>query len=929
MSYGRLFEIFDTFDSDKSKQHFALKSLNRSDATDRFINEAEAEFGTKTHNLFADTLVDTSSFKLPSSIEPGSVEAMRYGTKRRRLSYVAAHLVQREPSQYSALKLIERLTMMFSNGIAYGDKNGTKIDPTDYSEYNEYHFDNSYFYPQLNDCIQLLLNHVQFSVARDFLTRLFTGEFYQKHYLVQDGFEFNNYERIYVYGKDAVGWLYQVHAAGGIDDNLIDKLSTYFPDFLVVDLSQADVAFRQHYTEAVKRLEGRVKNDLSKHAETFLTLTSRQNISGIASLKAGLSELQSNKMKATELRKDEPYANSIRQLLRIEKLEKKESQNDLIAVLQAFDKKTLKIAYPYTGVAREQVMRLLDMENLISLDRFIQEIGEYIGDDPVYNSEDPENGVIDIPRIRHLSRKIDIKTLKSYLAEYSKTVDAPKNSISLIQAALGIDRQKTEGKLAKHGQLAIKAYGSFPVESQEDLQRRYKRFKKMHKAAAQYGYLRSTNTRAAVAAGLSNLAQSAGYTDKTRMEWALEAELADDTMPLDVWHTIEDWQVCLSICGTKPRIVIKKGEKKLKSVPSKVRQHAEYKTMRAAQDQIRSQASRFRDTLQLMMCQEEEITQEELALLRRMPVVAAMLNQLILRDAKQQIGIFNSSDSTLTSLQKDRLQTEGSLWIAHALDLFKADVLSQWQQTIVTKQVVQPFKQAFRELYIVTPAEIESVDSSMRFSGHQVEPRVASRLLQSRNWSLGNWEFPQSERIFAKQDTVALVEFEELGHYFAESDELTIGKIEFRRGDSAIALNKVDPLVFSEAMRDVDLVASVAQQTDDLNQWSEETANYRRQVISALTKTMGLTGVSVEKKHVLVTGKRASYKIHLGSAAIHVVPGNYLCIVPGRDNDDSIYLPFADNDTRMTEIVSKVLLLVNDDKIKDPSILSQIQRNAA
>ncbi|MFN1886528.1 hypothetical protein ACK2F8_17680 [Clostridioides difficile] len=37
-----------------------------------------------------------------------------------------------------------------------------------------------------------------------------------------------------------------------------------------------------------------------------------------------------------------------------------------------------------------------------------------------------------------------------------------------------------------------------------------------------------------------------------------------------------------------------------------------------------------------------------------------------------------------------------------------------------------------------------------------------------------------------------------------------------------------------------------------------------------------------------------------------------------------IFLPFADEDPKTAEIMSKILLLAEDSKIKDPSILSNL-----
>ena len=129
--------------------------------------------------------------------------------------------------------------------------------------------------------------------------------------------------------------------------------------------------------------------------------------------------------------------------------------------------------------------------------------------------------------------------------------------------------------------------------------------------------------------------------------------------------------------------------------------------------------------------------------------------------------------------------------------------------------------------------------------------------------------------------------------------------------------------MFSEVMRDLDLVASVAQLADN-ERFSTETALIRSQLLTAVLDTMGLANVSVEGNHAHVEGKLAQYSVHLGSGVIHIVPGNYLCIVPAQKSEDDVYLPFADKDKKMQEIIAKVLLLSNDDKITDRTILNQI-----
>jgi hypothetical protein len=71
-----------------------------------------------------------------------------------------------------------------------------------------------------------------------------------------------------------------------------------------------------------------------------------------------------------------------------------------------------------------------------------------------------------------------------------------------------------------------------------------------------------------------------------------------------------------------------------------------------------------------------------------------------------------------------------------------------------------------------------------------------------------------------------------------------------------------------------------------------------------------------------VRGDLKTYKIHLGSGNIQMEPNDqYLCIVPGRSPEPSldVYLPF-EGDSMLAIILSKALLLVDDQAITDPSI---------
>ena len=57
-----------------------------------------------------------------------------------------------------------------------------------------------------------------------------------------------------------------------------------------------------------------------------------------------------------------------------------------------------------------------------------------------------------------------------------------------------------------------------------------------------------------------------------------------------------------------------------------------------------------------------------------------------------------------------------------------------------------------------------------------------------------------------------------------------------------------------------------------------------------------------------------------------MLPGGALFIVPiHSQHRGRIFLPFADDDPKTAEILSKVLLLSRDNEIQDPNLLDQIR----
>ena len=77
---------------------------------------------------------------------------------------------------------------------------------------------------------------------------------------------------------------------------------------------------------------------------------------------------------------------------------------------------------------------------------------------------------------------------------------------------------------------------------------------------------------------------------------------------------------------------------------------------------------------------------------------------------------------------------------------------------------------------------------------------------------------------------------------------------------------------------------------------------------------------------MIVTGAYGTYDINLGSGVIHKQGGAMIHVLPVHSQHrGKIFLPFADDDPKTAEIITKVIMFAEDKKIKDVSILEQIR----
>lgn len=296
------------------------------------------------------------------------------------------------------------------------------------------------------------------------------------------------------------------------------------------------------------------------------------------------------------------------------------------------------------------------------------------------------------------------------------------------------------------------------------------------------------------------------------------------------------------------------------------------------------------------------------------------------------------------------------LW--HPVRATVADI-EAWRAHLTDTAFRQPFKQAFRELYLLTPAEEATATYSNRFAGHILRYGQAKALTAARGWtglSLGDWsdgisgeavhEFPGTAyraRFFLETASTGPTGIAELCATDQVRFEQRIG-----RAWQAAALVDVPPTVLSEAFRDVDLFVGVASIGADprwtdrgdarhSTYWREfsfgalpESAGARRSTLARLLpRTRIADRVEIGDRFLRVCGDLRTYKIHLGSGNVLMEPDDaYLCIVDARSKDAGrLYLPFEENGGTLSLIVSKAFLLADDRKITDLSVLRQIKRS--
>ncbi len=279
------------------------------------------------------------------------------------------------------------------------------------------------------------------------------------------------------------------------------------------------------------------------------------------------------------------------------------------------------------------------------------------------------------------------------------------------------------------------------------------------------------------------------------------------------------------------------------------------------------------------------------------------------------------------------------------------DEVLEWRRFFEDRQIKQPFKQAHREVYLLTDAERRTSTYSNRYAAHVIKQHQFHALAALRGWrnklrllvdaeyepplrKLDRWGLRAEYWVEGAGEEWGSDTNEAGAYLYLVTDQVRFyrvnalqasahagggGYVTQRRGataqgvdpavDEPLLLDTIPPLVFSEIMRDVDLFVGVCSVANNPN-WQDGgpenryrdywwqygfgdlsgSAQSRRDLLSRLVPRLKIAGAcDLGDKFLTVRGKLRTYKIHLGSGNILMEPNDqYLCIVPSsRDEQHS------------------------------------------
>jgi hypothetical protein len=547
------------------------------------------------------------------------------------------------------------------------------------------------------------------------------------------------------------------------------------------------------------------------------------------------------------------------------------------------------------------------------------------------NERELQDGAFDINWFKEAYGKLGEKNFMELYdaAKYITYGTVHARARKYADAALGkVTEEQIRTQVSdKRNKDLLMSYGLIPLDSKDqegDILKRYQYLQQFLKESKQFGAQRRSSEGRAVEIAMQNLSINAGFQDVMRLTLRMETRLAESMGDYFQWNPVDDVEVKIHVAedGTS-RILCRKAGKELKSVPSRLKKQEMIVDLTAANKKLKAQYTRTKQMMEQAMEDRTSFTVEEITMLYGNPVAKPVIWNLVYVH-EDHLGFLRDGVLVDYAGNPYKVSPTDSLYVAHPTDFYKSGVWHEYQKYLFDQEIRQPFKQVFRELYVKTEEELLK-HHSLAFAGNQIQPQKTVGVLRGRRW-VADYE-DGLQKVYYKDNIIARIYA--LADWFspADAEAPTLEWVEFsdRKDFHSLKIQEIPDIIYSEVMRDVDLAVSVAHVGGVDPETSHSTIDIRRTIIEFNLPLFKLNNVTFNGNHAVIKGTRGEYSVHLGSGIIHQIGGSMIAVLPVHSQKrGKLFLPFIDEDPKTAEIMSKIILFAEDQKIKDPYILDQI-----
>lgn len=505
-----------------------------------------------------------------------------------------------------------------------------------------------------------------------------------------------------------------------------------------------------------------------------------------------------------------------------------------------------------------------------------------------------------------------------------KYADATIGLLCAEDLKMQISEKRNKESLMAYGLIPLSKSGKITKTAQKEMLQRYIFIQQFLKESKSFGAQRQASEGLACKIALNNLARNAHFSDSFRFILNMETQLIKNQQQYFTPKQIANITIYLQVDDYgKTAIICEKQHKQLKSIPTKLKKEAYYLKLKQLKTEFTDQYRRSRTMFEQAMENSTLFFVNEITLLMQNPILKPLLENLVFIKG-HTCGYFKNN--SLVSPQQDiiSLQDDDTLRIAHPVDLYKSKLWHSYQEDLFTRQIKQPFKQVFRELYLKVDDELNNA-KSRRYDGYQIQPQKVHSVLKTRNWLASYYEGLQ--KVYYQENIIATIYAAVDWFSPADIEAPILEYVTFydRKTAKNILIKDIPDIIFSEVMRDVDLAISVAHVGGVDPETSHSTIQMRKAILEFTLPMFKLNNVSFKDNFAIIKGNLADYSIHLGSGIVHQMAGAEIAIsIVASQHRGRLFLPFIDEDPKTAEIITKVLLFAKDNDIKDPFILNQI-----